>query len=58
MPMQGRHLCISTMGRMRWIIVQTFSSWFHDLFRTSWFAGSNMERKNEKDRNGKGGAMS
>lgn len=34
--MQGRHLCISTIGRMRWTIVQAFSRWFHMLFRNSW----------------------
>lgn len=45
MPMQGRHLCISTTGRMRWRIVQTFRSWFQDLFRTSCSRDKAWKRK-------------
>lgn len=36
MPMQGRHLCISSIGRVRWKMVHTFNSWFHALFRTNY----------------------
>lgn len=40
MPIQGRHLCTSAIGRMRWNIVHTFNSWFHALLRTSYSAGT------------------
>lgn len=36
---QGRHICVSIIGRMRWTIVQTFSKKFQCLLRNSWAGG-------------------